>query len=423
MDTTTTTDGPAARWTPRPRPDWVTELNTLGTNRNSPAALVSLDEASLLATATEVAGGLDDFGDDAWREPFRILVDDMHNVSDLTLIGRLLCRNELLRSLTARLQITATYAQHPEIDGEVIEQPVFIAGMARSGTTILLELLAEDPTFRAALTGELLYPCPPPEAATRTTDPRLAMAGADLGMWDFVTPEFPAIHENRGDAPNECHVGMLHEFTSPIWGATQYVPNYDRWLAMRDGSQGYRFHRRLLKLLQWRSPGRWLLKGPGHLSTLPALFAEYPDARVIVTHRDPLKTTASLVSLMATMRWQRSDTVDFARIVQVASMSNYLWDIVMEQRRSGQIPDDRIVDVQYRDLMKDPIATLRQTYERLGLTLAPDAERRMGTYLEAKPKDRHGVHRYSFDDLGLDRAAVRQTFAAYMEHYGVEEEP
>jgi hypothetical protein len=319
-------------WQPEPRPAWVTALNRFDANPDSPSAFVSLDGRSLLDAAVD-ATGLDDFGDDSWREPFRLLVDDLQATAELTLIGRIMARSEVVRSLIARLQIAEAYRLHPEIESEVIDQPIFITGMARSGTTILHELLAEDRALRAPLSWELLYPCPPPEAASRATDPRVAKATADFALWDEVTPEFRTMHENRGDAPNECSVGMLHEFASPIWGGPHDVPHYDRWLAFNGTAQGYRFHRRLLRLLQWRAPGRWMLKGPAHLATLPALFAEYPDARVVVTHRDPLKVIPSLVSLMATMRWQRSDKVDYERIAQIAVFSGpFLLNQMMEQR-------------------------------------------------------------------------------------------
>ncbi len=403
-------------------PDWVTVVNTMGRDTGSDTALVDLSEESLLAAAIQATGGLDDFGDDAWREPFRILLDDVVNVSDLTLLGRVQMRNELLRSLMGRLQIEETYRQHPEIDDEVIREPVFIAGMARSGTTITFELMAEDARFRAPLTWELQYPCPPPEAATRATDPRRAKTGADMGLWGLIAPDFLTMHETSGTTPDECHIGMLMEFTSPIWGSTQNIPNYQRWLAMNDGAQGYRFHQRLLKLLQWKTPGRWLLKGPGHLATLPALFDAYPDRAGDHDARDPLKTIPSLASLLATMRSMRSDDVDFDEIAQTAAMSPYLFEMVMEWRRSGAVPDDRIVDLRYADLMQDPIGTLRGTYVQLGIELTPDAETRMRALLDARPQGRHGAHRYSFAELGLDPDDTRKLSANYMAHYGVAEE-
>jgi hypothetical protein len=407
---------------PPGHPEWVTVLNTMGRGTGSDDALVDLSEESLLAAAIEATGGLSDFGDDAWREPFRILLDDVVNVSRLTLLGRLQMRNELLRSLMGRLQIEETYKQHPEIDDEVIEAPVFIAGMARSGTTITFELMAEDTQFRSPLTWELQYPCPPPEAATRGTDPRRQKTGADMGLWGLIAPEFLTMHETSGTTPDECHIGMLMEFTSPIWGSTQNVPNHSTWIAMNDGAQGYRFHRRLLKLLQWKTPGRWLLKGPAHLSTLPALFAEYADARLIMTHRDLLKTIPSLASLLTTMRSMRSDDVDPEEIGGIAAMSPYLFDMVMEWRRNGAVPDDRIVDVQYGDMMRDPIVTLRGTYEELGIVLTPDAEARMRALLDARPKGRHGSHRYGLTDFGIDPVEMRKLTTSYMERYEVEVE-
>ncbi len=143
---------------------------------------------------------------------------------------------------------------------------------------------------------------------------------------------------------------------------------------------------------------------------------------MIITHRDPLKTIPSLASLMAAMRSMRSDTVDFQEIGQIAAMSPYLFEMVMEWRRSGAVPDDQIVDLRYGELMADPIGTLRGTYERLGIELAPAAEARMRALLDARPKGRHGAHSYSFADLGLDPADTRKLAESYMAEYGVQEE-
>ena len=409
-------------WTPEPRPVWVEDLNRFGATAVNPSALVALDEASLLDAAVAETG-LDDFGDDEWREPFGILLSDLEQEAELHLVGRILARTEILRSLVARLRMAETEKQHPEILEQPVEAPVFITGMGRTGTSILFELLAEDPDLRAPLGWELRYPSPPPEAATRNTDPRVAKGIVDTEMWVKVVPEFLAIHETTSGGPDECVVGMQHEFTSQVWSAPHRAPNYDAWLMGSGMTQGFRFHRRLLQHLQWRTPGRWLLKAPTHLACLPTLFAEYPDARVIQTHRDPLKFMASTADMMATLRWQRSDRVDYDEYVEgIAFGFPFLLDMVIDQRETGVVPDVRFADVRFADLMQDHVGTITAIYDQLGIELTADAVERMRAYLAARPKDRHGAHTYRFEDLGLDRDETREKYAAYMNRFDIAEE-
>lgn len=413
-----------ALWKPQPRPDWVSQLNEIGDNAGDPAAIVDLSESSLLETAMRTTG-LDDFGPESWREGYHRLLSEIDRTARLNLVGRIIARSEILRSLRARLMMAQAYKEHPEIADEEVANPVFITGMGRSGTSVLHELFAEDPEFRVPLTWELLYPSPPPEALTRATDPRIAMADADHTLWHKVCPEYRTMHDNRGDGPNECILGTMHEFVSQVWSFANNVPEYDKWLLVSEDAipNSYSFHRYLLKLLQFRAPGRWMLKAPTHLNFLPALFNEYPDAHVIITHRDPLKTLPSLCSLVATMRRQRSDHVNYDLIVKMMSRGNaYMLDAMIAARDSATLPADRIIDVRYPDLMADPVGTLGLAYEKLGMSLTNDAAQRVRGYLDAKPKGRLGTHDYSFEDMGLDYAEVRAAFRNYQERFELENE-
>lgn len=393
-------------------------MNRVGANAGDPAYTVALDEGSLLNAARD-ATGLDDFGDDGWREPFALLLEGLNTTARLHAVGRMLARADIVRSLVNRLEVTAAFDARPALAESAVDAPIFVTGLARSGTSILHELLAQDPALRAPLTWELLYPRGDAEPGDRP-----ARADTDVTFWNLVTPEYRTMHENRGDAPNECILGTMSAFAADYWSGGHDVPDYARWLARSDMSLSYRFHRQLLQVLQGSAPGRpWALKAPSHLSSLPALFAEYPDARVVITHRDPLRVLGSLVDLLVTLRWQRSDYVDYERIVRTnVKAYPYVLDAMIDQRESGAIPQAQIVDVQYQDLVQDPWKTLHGAYERLGLAFAPAAEQRMRAYLAAKPKDRHGVHQYAFADLGVDRDDTRAAFARYQHHFGVPDE-
>jgi hypothetical protein len=189
----------------------------------------------------------------------------------------------------------------------------------------------------------------------------------------------------------------------------------------------YRLHRRMLQTFQYgqydADPKRWLLKSPGHLSTLPQVFAQYPDARVIHTHRDPRKFIASLVSILSALRFMRSDRVDVGALGPVMELTYQMFlEQVIAERENGTIPNDRIVDSHFLDLMADPVAALHKTYEQLELEWPAGHDAVVGDYLAQKPKGRHGAHNYTFAEVGLDEASVRDTFARYVAHYGITEE-
>ncbi len=406
-------------WTPRPRPAWVQTLNTVGRDIGA-AAVVPLDETSLLHAACEVTG-LHDFGGDDWRVPFGLLVQDLVD-ADLTLTGRLLARIDIVKSLVVRLQMAQTEQAHPEILEQPVVEPIFITGLGRTGTSILVELIGQDPTLRPALGWEYRHPSPPPEA-DRPDPARIAATAAEIELWEQVIPELTAIHETAVDEPDEDSMGQMHAFVSPIWSATHRAPNLEAWAAADNGQLALRFQRRLLQHLQWKKPGRFILKNPGYLSCLSNLFAEFPDARVVQTHRDPLKVMASTADMLATVRWQRTDDVDFEPMVQRIAMGYpFLLDMVIQQRDGGAVPGERFVDIRYADLLEDPLGTIASVYEQLGMKLEKSTAVTMRAYLDAKPKDRHGQRSYGFDDLGLDRVELRHRLAAYMARFDVPEE-
>lgn len=404
-------------------PIWVENLNALGTNLGGAEHLVALDADSLLAAATQ-ATGLEDFGGDSWRKPFAILIAALRDEARLHALGRLLTRAEIVRLLCNRLRLVDCWKRTPEILAQTIDAPIIITGTARSGTSILLELLAQDPANRCPATWEIFYSVPPPERATYASDPRIATTDREVTLWHEIRPEYLTMHANGGALPNECIFLMAHDFASNHFSGVLDVPSYAAWLQRSDLRPAYRFHRDQLKLLQWRCRGEhWVLKAPSHLGTLPALFAVYPDARIVLTHRDPTKTIASTVSLITALRRMRSDHVDVGKLAREMAFGIPLGLAkVMRERASGAVPDRHFVDLRFHDLMRDPIAALRGLYARLGRNLSAGAEERMRGYLAAKPRGAHGRHVYALEDYGIDREAVHAATADYVAHYGVERE-
>jgi len=304
--------------------------------------------------------------------------------------------------------------------------PLFVVGPPRTGTTILLELLALDPQLRAPIAYEALYPL----ASMGSVERRLELSESEQEFWADIHPDFMTMHELASNLPCECVHFLMYDFSGPYWSMIYDTPSFTGWQLEHLETLGrvYRLHRRMLQTFAHEAPDpggprRWLLKSPFHVSTLPALFAEYPDARVIHTHRDPRRFLASLVSILSAVRFMRSDAVDVAALAPImqATYETFL-DGTITQREDGTIPNDRIVDSHFVELMRDPVTSLRTTYDLLELDWPAGHDRVITGYLASKPKDKHGAHAYSLADVGLDDASVRAMYAHYVGHYGITEE-
>jgi Sulfotransferase family len=410
-------------------PDWVRRMNLFGETTGDPARMVSLDADEMLALACG-STGLDDLGDadwPGWQETYRRLLESIDQESQLHLVGRVMTRGEALRMLQTRLRLQAAWNATPAIASESIAAPLFVVGPPRTGTTILLELLALDPALRAPLAWEALHPLPVSADPEVDREQRRNLSECEQEFWSDVHPEFMTMHELASDLPCECVHFLAYDFAGPHWSMLYDTPTFMGWQLDHiepELARVYRWHRRMLQTFQHGSaPRRWLLKSPGHLQTLAQLFAEYPDAKVIHTHRDPRRFIASLVSLLAVLRFTRSDRGDIATLGPMMELTYQLFlEQVIDQRESGAVPNDQIVDSHFLDLMADPVASLRRLYEELELHWPAGHERTVRDYLAAKPKGKHGAHNYDFSDVGLDEASVRSTFANYVDHYGITEE-
>lgn len=411
---------PAAIWTPPPRPEWLARFLKETRSWNA-AAVAPLDAGELIATAMRNTG-LSDLGPDDWRTPFEILVKAIETEADLHLFGRLWTRQDLLLFLENRLRIEETYRLNPEIEDEVIAQPVFVTGLPRSGTSILFELLAQDPQFLAPANWEFVLPCPPPDAATYRDDPRVPRAHDLITQMGRVAPSYQAMHEMGAWIPNECGVAFPLSFRSQHLAATFQVPSYSQWLFAADQKPAYAYYKRLLKLLQWKNPrAHWLLKAPEHQSFLPTLFDVFPDARVIMTHRDPVKAQGSVTNLLGTIYSMRSDkpfdAAAFEQLLTPAGTAARL-DQVIEWIESGAVPRAQVIHSRYADLIETPFEALKQIYAQMGLGFDAAARSAAERYLAGKPKGKFGAHRYAVDRD--DR--TRRLFAAYQTYFNVPQE-
>jgi Sulfotransferase family len=398
-----------------------------GALRAAGVPLVPLDEATLCARATR-ATGLADFGDGRFREPLRRLLDGFEREAGLSVLGRLIARADVVRLLANRLRMMDAHTRHPEIAAGEIRRPIFVVGLPRTGTSILHELLAQDPANRVPMTWEVMHPWPPPERATYDADPRIAQVEKHFGGIDRLIPGFKTMHPMGARLPQECVALTAHDFASMLFSTTHRVPSYHAWLDAADLRWVYASHRRQLQYLQWkcppeRPPGRWALKSPGHLWALEALLAVYPDARIVQTHRDPLQVIASLASLVTLLRGLASDRVDPVAIGAewTARLAAGL-EHTMSVRARGLPPDARVFDVQFAELLRDEVGMVRRIYAHFDLALSSEAESRMRAFLAENPRDKHGRHRYALSSAGLDPATERGRYARYQERFGVPSE-
>jgi Sulfotransferase family len=380
--------------------------------------LLRLDADRMLSVASRRTR-LYDFGDPVFRKPLERLVRSLECEARLNLVGRFAAREYLTGMLMNRLMLERDRARHPGIAHEQIRRPLVITGLPRSGSTFLHGLLAQDPASRVPLHWELRFPSPPPELSTRDTDPRIARAARHIRWFLRLAPEFRKIHPVGSRLPEECVVILSHAFLSFEFSSNWFVPSYQSWLEQQDLEPAYRYHRRFLEHLQWAYAGeRWLLKAPPHLPGLRALCAVYPDANVIVTHRDPLEVVASVASLHVVLRRTFSGAVDPLAVgPEVSRMLAGDIRRGFAARDDGCGPPEQFLDVWYSQLIDDPLAVVRRIYRHFDLPLSMAVEARMHAYLAKNRKDRNGPHVYSLGQFGLDRDIERERYREYWDRW------
>lgn len=378
------------------------------------------DPDTLITQACEVAGS-DDFGEpDGWRDGLDRLTDCLVSESHLSELGVEIAVMDIVNPLVNRLRITQWRKENPAIAAAPIERPIFIVGQPRTGTTILFDLLAQDPGLRPPLTWEVDAPWPVPQPETYDTDPRIAESQAQLEMSELIVPGLMAHHPMGALLPQECVRIWAAQFCSMIFPVQYRVPSYSRWMLYEaDHRDSYRYHRIFLQHLQSGVSGQWLLKSPAHLWQLDTLVAEYPDAVIVQTHRDPLNVISSIASLTHHVRRMASDYGDIAGCAVECREENVVGlERSMKVRDSGVLKPGQLIDVLFADFIRDPIATIRRLYDALGRELTPTAEERMRDHLVAHPGDGGGA-RYTWADTGLDAAEVREQVRVYQDRFGV----
>lgn len=416
------------RWRPPARPEWLIEVNRVGRRLElSGARTVRFDIDSLHREASRNRGGLTDFGGQDYMEPLARLVRSIETEAQLHLAGALTTRDEIVNALECRLWLTDLYRRHPEIERVEIERPIFIGGMGRSGTSIVHEMLAAAPDAQALTAWEIRAPWihELPEAEREWA--RNEAWRAVRHNWYGLAPELEAMHQMDREMPQECAWVLNQCFTTDYFGsALLHIPAYQQWMLAADQMASYGQHKRFLKALQWLrgDVGRhWVLKTPTHNRSIETIFRVYPDARFVWTHRDPIKTLASSMSILATLVWSRSDQIlDTVAIGQgaLAALPSVLGQ-AMELDRT--LEKSRLSSIVYGAFQRAPVEALARVRANFGVATDSEARAAMQHYLDARPQHSKGEHRYGCELLGIaDLPAAREPFAAYQRYFGIESE-
>lgn len=380
------------------------------------------DEGALLSAARAI-DGLEDFGDEAFREPLRVLLASFAE-APLNALGTSILRGSVVRSLANRLRIEHWFARHPEIADERIEAPWVVVGMMRSGTTLIQRLLASDPRHVYTLGWEALEPAPRISADPNDPDPRIAAGEEREQQARTFTPEIFAIHPSHAHEAEEEIMFLADAFLSHVPEASCDVPDYRAWLDEQDFRPAYHHLHRTLQLLQWQKKlrgergERWVLKTPAHLGYLDVLFETFPGAHVIHLHRDPLETIPSGASLNTTLWRMHADRVDPARVGR-----QWIERMAFTNRRAlavrSAMPDEslRFTDIRFRAAVADPIGQVQRIYEAVGIDLVDEARAAMQAWLARDAQEKFPKHRYTADEFGLSEKSIRDEFAEYTSRF------
>ena len=381
---------------------------------------MSTDVDALLAQASQLANGLSDFGDPSFREGLEVFLESAKTEGQLTDIGIAAAEGMALGNLVNRLNVVEWHRTHPDLASTQVESPIFLIGLPRTGTTALSHLLSVDPGNRSLLGWEINESVPPPRTDSYRSDPRFVAAMEAPDMLSMINPEFKAIHHDPPNMPLECATVLGQHFSSLHLSTTFNLPSYMDWVCANDHAEAYEWHKAVLQVLQSECPGQWQLKSPVHLIDPFALAEVYPDARFVLTHRDPVNVIASACNLVRVLAGTFTDA-DWTAYIR-ETWPEIIGTLLDNQNafRDSQIAAgraDAFVDLAYSDLVADPISTIGALYEQLGETFTTQAEQAMRAHSAEHKKDRFGSHSYSLEEWGLDRDELTERVQPYLTRY------
>jgi hypothetical protein len=378
------------------------------------------DSEEDLLEAARRKTGLSDFGGGFWREGLRVLLRAYDEEARFIPEAHARVRADVVSVLAARLGVEEGWRSDPACLDAPVEAPIFVLGLPRTGTTALHFLLGRDPVHQVLEYWLAARPRPRPPRETWEREPDYLRAVEGLRQMYAQDPDLKAIHLLEADGPEECRHLLMQSFLDDTFDSNATVPSYTRWFRQQDLRPSFERHRDILKLVGSSTPERrWVLKYPAYLRSLDALLEVYPDARFVWTHRDPVRVLPSLCSLVFGWRSLYERDVDaHAMGAWQLEMWSELVTAGIEQRRA--LDASRCFDIQFPDLVRDPVSQVRGVYQHFGIELSEAAEGRMRAWHADNPQGKHGGHRYTAEQFGLSEAGIRERFADYCAAFGVE---
>lgn len=382
--------------------------------------LPTIPSPEQLQTSASDATGLDDFGSGLWTTALDQLVSSMNEEARLNEVGQMAATAQLTDILVHHLRLRAWQTAHREIEDQVIEAPLVVTGLPRTGSTFLSSLLNAVDSNRSLLMWEAINPTPVLDVEDRGDD-RRELADIDAAMRDALMPDFKSMHHMAPDEPEECIWLVARSFMSQHVHTTFEVPSFVDWLATQDITAAYEAHRAYLQLLQWPALGEfqgagtdWTLKAPQHMSYLPQLRSVYPDARFVITHRNPADAIASAATMIDYTRRTLSDHSDPNRTgVQLLDMIADGVDALLDHRANND--PEPFLDLHQADLIADPVGSVERVHAHAGRKFTGADAVAIEGFLTNDTSRNHARKDYSLADVGLTPAAVEERFARYLE--------
>jgi len=378
-----------------------------------------MDSDQLHAMATEQSGGLTDFGPRDYTERLEVLLAAMREVDGLTPAGLLNLHTQVLQLLKNRLQLVDLLARHPGIADLELVPPVIVAGLPRTGTTHLHNLLSAGTTFRSLPYWESVEPFPV-AAEAGDVEPRRERTGQATWFADEAMPHFKRMHEMTADHVHEEIQLLANDFSTMFFETIAEVPAWrDHYLAA-DQTPHYAHLRLQLKALQHlrSGPPRWVLKSPQHLEQLPVLAEVFPGAAVVLTHRDPVSVVVSMATMVVyTSRMHRTPVPVERLAAYWADRIGTMLDTLVADR--DVLGPQTSLDIRFDEFMADDLGAAARVFELAGEPLTEAADTAMRDYLAGHQRDRHGRIDYRAEDLGLDPDELAERFAGYRARFGV----
>jgi hypothetical protein len=390
--------------------------------KNHQAKIMSEIELTLplLIAAAQQRSGLGDFGAEDFETPLQVLLQSLNEEAHLNELGRSLQFERITELLVNRLRLQQFMTRHPEIADEEVRAPIIIAGLPRTGTTMLQRILAEEPALLGTRWYEMRFPVPAFDWDFNPAhDVRKARARAEVAALIASNPELLSMHPLDAMAADEDLMLLENTFFSVMPGSQARVPSYNRFFESADTTHAYRYHKKLLQFSQWQRrrsgdavDGKpWVLKSPAHMQEIAAIFAVYPDAIFVLSHRDPLACIPSISSLYFAV-WKVYSNAADPRACGAYCRDFYALALRRAQAAQQQLPR-QFLDIEYRQLIDAPDSAIARLFDFIGIPLLPETAAAMAEWRRQNRRTIRTAHQYRLEEFGLSEPGIRAAFAEY----------